>query len=306
MIKSPLIDSERLAFIKSISTKFIVDVYKKYPGLDVNTYLSDYESIDLYECLDTGYRFFYPFLVGDAKFYAQLQSLGWYYQEDRWEYLKALNFINYDESVLEVGCGQGFFLKKLQHRQNNQVVGIDLNSKGVALAKERGLLAYEETLEQHFLRTQQQYDVVCAFQVLEHIPEVKQFLDAMLTVLKPGGKLILAVPNNDSFIKYIDLWANLPPHHVGLWNKKSIFSLQRYFPSKLKYLYFEPLHCEWFYQTHLNRLIRFIDRFGQDKINFKIKQAVKSSYLKRITLLFLQSLQSHIPGHTLLAIFKKL
>ena len=305
-MKSPITRSSDVRLVKEVSTCDIIQCYKSWPRIETDIYFKDISSLQLYQCIKTDYLFYYPYIVGDNLFYQALQDLGWYYQEDRWEYFKALSFINCDESVLEVGCGQGFFLKKLQSRQNNQVVGIDLNSKGISLAKEEGLIAYEETLEQHFLRTQKQYDVVCAFQVLEHIPEVKQFLDAMLTVLKPGGKLILAVPNNDSFIKHIDLWANLPPHHVGLWNKKSISSLQRYFPIKLKSLCFEPLHCEWFYQTHLNRLIKFIDQFSQNKINFKIKQVVKSSFLKRITLLFLQLLQSHLHGHTLLAVFKEL
>jgi SAM-dependent methyltransferase len=66
--------------------------------------------------------------------------------------------------------------------------------------------------------------VVCSFQVLEHIYDVKSFLEASLHVLKPKGKLIIGVPNNEPYFLGYDKYAtlNLPPHHMGLWNK-SVF-----------------------------------------------------------------------------------
>src|SRR5205814_8089998 len=45
-------------------------------------------------------------------------------------------------------------------------------------------------------------------------------LTAILKALKPGGKLILSVPNNEPFFQRFNKYdtLNMPPHHAGLWN----------------------------------------------------------------------------------------
>ena len=60
------------------------------------------------------------------------------------------------------------------------------------------------------------------FQVLEHIYDVKEFLEHALQVLKKGGKLVIGVPNNEPYFLGYDKYCtlNLPPHHMGLWNIK--------------------------------------------------------------------------------------
>lgn len=65
-------------------------------------------------------------------------------------------------------------------------------------------LEYFESLYRIFVKeNESQFDVVTFFQVLEHIADVHSFLTSALLTLKTGGKVILAVPNNEPYyLKY--------------------------------------------------------------------------------------------------------
>lgn len=60
-----------------------------------------------------------------------------------------------------------------------------------------------------------QYDFVCNFQVLEHVPDAYDFIKIMVDKLKPGGHLLITVPNSDSKY-YTERFGALdyPPHHM--------------------------------------------------------------------------------------------
>lgn len=116
--------------------------------------------------------------------------------------------------------------------------------------------------------------MVCSFQVLEHIADVKSFIESSLKALKKGGRLVVAVPNNDVlFFKYRNLrfqnnhylktlLLNLPPHHMGLWNPRSIVNLASIYNLKLEALFKEPLN------HHRKELIKaiLIEKFVVGKL----------------------------------------
>jgi SAM-dependent methyltransferase len=95
---------------------------------------------------------------------------------------------------------------------------------------------FDELIEVHAQKRPAYYDVVCSFQVLEHVYDVKNFIENAIKALKPGGRLIMSVPNNEPYFlrhsKYETL--NLPPHHMGLWNKEVFQNLPKLFPIALK------------------------------------------------------------------------
>ena len=66
-------------------------------------------------------------------------------------------------------------------------------------------------------------------------------LNSSIDCLKVGGKLFISVPNNNSFLGLDHLNVlNQPPHHMGLWDRKSLYHLQRFFPLRLDDLFLEP------------------------------------------------------------------
>jgi hypothetical protein len=54
-------------------------------------------------------------------------------------------------------------------------------------------------------------------------------------VLKPGGKLIIGVPNCEPWFRRFDKYEilNMPPHHMGLWNEKVFRAIQDIFGIRL-------------------------------------------------------------------------
>jgi SAM-dependent methyltransferase len=165
-----------------------------------------------------------------------------YYSTNRWEHTYAASLIAPGQKVLEIGSGDGFFLEQLK-KSDIDAIGLELNVAAIAKGEKKGLRMYNEMIEDHAAAHAGEYDVVCCFQVLEHIYNVKSFLDASLKALKRGGKLIIGVPNNNPYLFKQDKWhtLNLPPHHAGLWNKRAFTELQKFYDVTPQDIIVEPL-----------------------------------------------------------------
>jgi 2-polyprenyl-3-methyl-5-hydroxy-6-metoxy-1,4-benzoquinol methylase len=251
-IQSPVTLSTNTSHIRDFDTNLIKEQYISETAVNVDRYLENLSHIQLFHCNDTGYRFYYPFnIFGDGKFYNDLDANNkWYYQNQRWEHNIAASVINNNEKVLEVGAGDGWFMKQLRKQGVEEITGLELNAAAIEKIKEAGFKAFCETIQSYANSHPHEYDVVCYFQVLEHITKVKSFIDASLKALKKGGHLIISVPNNNPYIFQYDAdhTLNLPPHHAGLWNIPVFEKLQHYYPVKLIQSFTEPLteYKQWY------------------------------------------------------------
>lgn len=67
------------------------------------------------------------------------------------------------------------------------------------------------------------YDVVSAFQVLEHVEDPEDFLKDLVQAAKPGGRIIVAVPLIPSAALEVPAWPiNMPPHHLTFWTMPAL------------------------------------------------------------------------------------
>ena len=226
---------------------------KEYAAMhiDARRFFGSQRHVSICRCLESGYRFYYPFsIAGDGEFYRGLSRAVPSDREWRWEHQQALEGIASGERVLEIGCTRGEFLDRLR-REGHAGVGLEDNADAREEALAKGLDVRCATVrELAAAEGPASFDTVVMFQVLEHIVDVKTFLDDLLVLLRPGGKLFIGVPNNDSFLFREDpvQMLNRPPHHVGLWNLESLISLGRFFPLRLDNALFEPLqayHRDW-------------------------------------------------------------
>lgn len=302
-IVSPITKRNNVVFEKEIPTKDIINLYNDQFKIDVSPVFSNLKSIQIYKCLDTGYRFYYPFSIsGDDKFYQELEKLPWYYSDDKWEHLIALKYIKKNNKVLEVGCAKGSFLKKIEEK-GAIANGLELNTSALTKCQKENLSVYPDSIEDFSKTKHNCYDIVCNFQVLEHVNNVKSFIDSSLETLLPGGLMIISVPNNDSLIfETNNICLNTPPHHVGLWNMNSLISLQHYFNMTIQSIHLEPMQ-----EGHIG----FANKIINKKIKNKLKQKVGilSSLLakpaNRIALLGASAISKYIIGHSILIVFKK-
>ncbi|MFY0628884.1 MAG: class I SAM-dependent methyltransferase [Flavobacteriaceae bacterium] len=128
-----------------------------------------------------------------------------------------------DKTILDIGAGTGDFLKYCKDN-NFKVTGIEPNEGARKQAKENGILLHEK-LEGVLGK---KFDVITMWHVLEHVPNLYEYLEHLKNLLKEDGKLIVAVPNFKSYDAnyYKEFWAAYDvPRHLWHFSKKSIYSL---------------------------------------------------------------------------------
>ncbi len=240
---SPVTGRNNTTLTDIFFSKDIVKLYKDQLGLDVADFFSGLDSFFLYQCGETGYRFYHPKgMDGDGKFYSTLQQrLGDdYYHDWKFENQLAYDVIGPGDKVLDIGCGIGKFLIKTKEKAK-EVAGLELNESAIEVCRKNGLTVYNEMIGEHAEKNPGHYDVVCMFQVLEHIYDVKSFLEDALKSLKKGGKLVIGVPNNEPYFQGFDKYCtlNLPPHHMGLWNKEVFEKTAQLFNLKMQKIVYD-------------------------------------------------------------------
>ena len=96
-----------------------------------------------------------------------------------------------DHRILDVGCGAGNMMHHLA--SYGQVTGIDLYSKPLEVARQRGLDVQEGSADD-LPFDDRTFDVVTLLDVVEHVPNEHGVFGECYRVLKPGGKLVVTVP----------------------------------------------------------------------------------------------------------------
>lgn len=290
----------------SISVQDIVEGYLREYNIDVSNYFIDKPfQFFLYESDDIGCLFFYPSgLSGDSDFYNKLSNYPWYFISEKWEYNQALKFINNSSNVLEIGCGNGSFLRKIKDSALNFFyTGIDLKLYNNFIDCELDEVKFIETDFNNFFKNNnnRKYDVVVAFQVLEHLEDLKEFFDKTYTLLNNDGLLILSVPNSDSLLfKFGFDLLNFPPHHLSRWNLSNFKRLEKFTNFKLYFHSFEPLE-KMFYDRYSNSLIELIkDKcpFFLHMFNFFLRKGLIKVFFKKFKYLF--------RSHSILVVLKKI
>lgn len=233
---SPLTNSHDVTLIETINTNTIIKQWKSLYDIDVSSEFHGIDEFFLYRCNQTGLYFFYPQTIsGSENLYQQLQKIDWYYMPDKWEHTVAIEELKTDKClyVLEVGSGDGFFIQQGLD-SGLHIKGIELNQKAVKTAISKRLPVEYRDLEDIAVQYPETVDALCCFQVLEHIADPKTFLSNALRLLKPNGKLIISVPNCDSFLGKKNLLLDMPPHHMLRWSANSLQELENLFPLKLE------------------------------------------------------------------------
>jgi cyclopropane fatty-acyl-phospholipid synthase-like methyltransferase len=114
----------------------------------------------------------------------------------QWHLHRAMPNANSPMKVLELGFGNGRFMGWLKQR-GHQVTGIETNARLVEVATQAGFAA---TLDLAKLDAAAEFDLVAAFDVMEHVPtaELQTVVAALAARLLPQGRLLLRFPNGES------------------------------------------------------------------------------------------------------------
>jgi ubiquinone/menaquinone biosynthesis C-methylase UbiE len=100
--------------------------------------------------------------------------------------------------VLDLGCGSGYGVARMAEHAE-RVVGVDVDSDAISFARERYArqnvsFAKIET-EAPLPFTDDSFDVVLSFQVIEHVLDDSGYMKEAHRVLKPGGIMVVVTPD---------------------------------------------------------------------------------------------------------------
>ncbi|TND10606.1 MAG: type 12 methyltransferase [Bacteroidetes bacterium] len=145
--------------------------------------------------------------------------------------LKLVNRLSGQGKLLDIGCGTGHFLHTAK-TGGWETIGIEPSESARKVAREKfGINAFEED---HLVQLQaQSFDVITMWHVLEHVPFLNERVAELKRLLKPGGVLIVAVPNHLSHDAdhYKENWAawDVPRHlwHFAPSDIKNLFGKQQ-------------------------------------------------------------------------------
>ena len=105
---------------------------------------------------------------------------------------------NIDEirSICDVGCGYGALVQRLHNKFGKKVSvsALDGSSIAVEYLRQRGIAAYNETIENNS-QADETYDIVTVFEVLEHVQDIGKAIIEIKRILKTGGTVLASVPH---------------------------------------------------------------------------------------------------------------
>jgi 2-polyprenyl-3-methyl-5-hydroxy-6-metoxy-1,4-benzoquinol methylase len=157
-------------------------------------------------------------------------------------------------TIIDYGCGSGYFLKQVLKNNNN--------AKGIEPAKSKTIpktsLIYNyvyESIEE--INKNEKVDIITAWHVVEHIHELTQTLKQLKKRLNKKGYLIIAVPNHLSFDAkyYKEQWAGYDvPRHLYHFSQKCIHRLAK--EIKMKVMAIHPMYFDAYYVSMLSEQYR--------------------------------------------------
>lgn len=290
-----------IEMLEKISYKDLVYLYKLYLKCDISSLVKD--DISYMHCRNCDVRFYLPTITGDEKFYNALQKYDWYYADEKEEFRIAKRYISETDKVLEVGSGKGAFAA---HLPTKEYVGLDFSENAKEMAAKNGIKIENETI-QNFAETHEEvFDVIATFQVLEHIADPNAFIKAKIKALKRGGKMIIAVPCEDSFMKIVTNGIlNMPPHHVTRWSDKSLQYVAEVYNMDLLCIQYERMQENqkiWFLSTMLQSLLL---KSKLTDLSFQRSIVSKLSNLLAIRLARKLEKEAYPSGYTVVAVYRK-
>ena len=190
------------------------------------------EAADVMRCTACGFGFAHPYVAGDESFYT-LAYERTSYPDWKWEYEQTLGVLRslqagFDEppALLEVGAGDGAFVKRVAPSltPKERVVCTEYSAYGRREIERYGIECLDRDVRDLPLDTYGgRFDVICLFQVLEHLDRLDALFEHLGALAAVRGHLFLAVPNDQriAFNERSGALLDLPPNHIGRWTREA-------------------------------------------------------------------------------------
>jgi 2-polyprenyl-3-methyl-5-hydroxy-6-metoxy-1,4-benzoquinol methylase len=134
------------------------------------------------------------------------------------------------KSVLEIGSGIGLIGRYIKSKNELiNYVGIEIDTEAFNKSQQLGL----NTINADFKDIDQlneTFDVIMLWEVIEHLQDLKLFIELAYKKLNYGGKIILSTPNYDKIYNYPNrkldqIFQDEPPIHLNFFNSENIVNV---------------------------------------------------------------------------------
>jgi 2-polyprenyl-3-methyl-5-hydroxy-6-metoxy-1,4-benzoquinol methylase len=142
-----------------------------------------------------------------------------------------------DSSILEIGSGLGYLTRAL-NAAGFKCHGIDISSTAVSNAREFFGSENYSCRSINEIDQSEAFDLVVATEVIEHVPEPLDLLRKSLSILKPGGYLIITTPNRSFFPSDMIWESSLPPVHHWWLTELSLETAARKLNAEISFIDF--------------------------------------------------------------------
>jgi 2-polyprenyl-3-methyl-5-hydroxy-6-metoxy-1,4-benzoquinol methylase len=169
---------------------------------------------------------------------------------------------NQKGKLLDIGSGTGDFLVEAKN-QGWSILGFEPNSDAKQLAANKGVSFTEDI----FALPENTFDAVTMWHVLEHVPNLEEYIANLKRIVKPNGTIIIAVPNYKSYdAKYYNrFWAayDVPRHlwHFSKTSIKRLFSDVDMELKKVKPMWFDSFYVSLLSEKYKNGKMSFVKGF---------------------------------------------
>ncbi|MFN8166082.1 MAG: class I SAM-dependent methyltransferase [Bacteroidia bacterium] len=205
------------------------EILQKCPLCSSSRIATLYKTKDfISQCRDCGFAFsaFIPTQAELENYYLHYHRYTEVSETLRKRYNQILDFLEpYKKlnQLIEIGCGEGFFLEEAVKRGWN-VCGTELASPARDICKSKNISVFEST-EDLFKSISGKADVILSLEVMEHLPSPHPEVSRYNELLRNGGAFYLTTPNFNSLSRKIlgeDWSVYIYPEHLMYYTPSTI------------------------------------------------------------------------------------
>jgi len=184
---------------------------------------------EVIKCDNCDFCYSNPYIAGDEKFYTIANERNGY-PKWKWEFEETYNILNKRTNnshlkLLEIGAGDGAFVNKISKNilLKENIFCTEFSEFGRLKIENIGVRCFDADFRDFIsVEFHENYDFICMFQVLEHLDNLQSTFHKLNWLMKTGGSLFIAVPDNLRIVfnELNGALLDMPPNHVGRWNKK--------------------------------------------------------------------------------------
>lgn len=175
--------------------------------------------------------------------------------------------------LLDLGCSSGAFLEAARS-MNFQAEGVEPAAQAAQTAITKGFTVHIGLIEDLNLPANS-FDVITLFEVIEHVPEPVQMLNACAALLKPGGLIMIGTGNTNSWtVKTMRTrwdYFDMSKHggHISFYNKNSMRMLAQL--CNLRVVYLRTRALKFFEKNTTSKFIYKLTKLGSELLSLPAK-----------------------------------